>query len=98
MGERGALPGAAGSDATAMTTELRMGAMLDGFRGAWRVDRDAVADAIARIGGLVADCPVIAELDVNPMICRGDRLTVVDARIRLGEPADHPDPAVRQLD
>jgi acyl-CoA synthetase (NDP forming)/GNAT superfamily N-acetyltransferase len=86
------------ADATAMTTELRMGAMLDGFRGARRVDRDAVADAIARIGWLVADCPVIAELDVNPMICRGDRLTVVDARIRLGEPADHPDPAVRQLD
>ena len=45
-----------------------MAAMLDGFRGARRVDREAVADAIARIGWLVADCPVIAELDVNPMI------------------------------
>lgn len=86
------------TDAAAMTTQLRMSTVLDGSHGTRRVDRAAVADAITRIGWLVADCPVIAELDVNPVICRGDRLTVVDARIRLGEPPVAPDPAVRQLD
>jgi acyl-CoA synthetase (NDP forming) len=86
------------AEATAMPAALRMSKMLDGFRGACPVDRAAVADANTRIGWLVTDYPAIAELDVNPVICRDDHVTVVDARIRLGEPPDRPDPTVRQLD
>jgi hypothetical protein len=45
----------------------------------------------------VDDIPEIAELDVNPVIARADGLFAVDARIRLAEPPQRPDPLVRQL-
>ncbi len=85
------------ADAEEMLSGLRMSPVLDGFRGAVPVDRAAVADLVTRIGWLVQDFPEIAELDLNPVMCRADRLTVVDARLRVADPADRPDPTVRRL-
>ncbi|QRY31858.1 acetate--CoA ligase family protein [Variovorax sp. PDNC026] len=68
--------------ARAMLDRLKGRALLDGFRGGPSVDREALADVISRISELLADqCAHIAELDVNPLICSGDRVVAVDALI-----------------
>ena len=43
-----------------------------------------------RIGAMVESHPEIAELDCNPVIAHLDGAVVVDARIRLQEPAPAP--------
>lgn len=70
------------AQARRMIDRLRLAAMLDGVRDLPAVDRDALAAAVARISELLADFPdVIAELDINPVICRGDRIVAVDGLI-----------------
>ncbi len=69
-----------------MIDRLEGRALLDGFRGGPAVDRDALADVIARLGEFVSDHrDRILELDVNPLICAGRRVIAVDALIvRIG--------------
>jgi hypothetical protein len=46
------------------------------------VDRAILADIICRVSEFAADqAGLIAELDVNPLICAGTRITAVDALI-----------------
>jgi acyl-CoA synthetase (NDP forming) len=71
-------------DAHAMLGELRTGPLLDGYRGAAKVSRDALCELVVRVGALADGLPDVAELDLNPVICRGRDLVVVDARIRRG--------------
>ncbi len=84
-------------DARRMLDELRMSKLLDGFRGTAPVSRERLADLLVRVGALADDLPEVAELDLNPVICRGDDLLIVDARIRLAPAAPRPDQTVRQL-
>lgn len=84
-------------DAEQLLGRLRSARLLDGFRGSPVVSRAAVIDVLIRIAALVDDVPEIAELDLNPLICRTDGLSAVDARIRVAIPPRHPDPLVRQL-
>lgn len=84
-------------DAEQVLDRLRSARLLDGFRGAPVVSRAAVADVLMRVAALADDVPEIAELDLNPLICRMDGLSAVDARIRVAVPPQHPDPLVRQL-
>jgi acyl-CoA synthetase (NDP forming)/GNAT superfamily N-acetyltransferase len=84
-------------DAEQVLGRLRSARLLDGFRGAPVVSRAAVVDVLVRVAALVDDVPEIAELDLNPLICRTDGLQAVDARIRVALPPRHPDPLVRQL-
>jgi acyl-CoA synthetase (NDP forming)/GNAT superfamily N-acetyltransferase len=84
-------------EAGQVLARLRSAKLLDGFRGAPVVSRDAVVDVLVRVSALVDDLPEIAELDLNPLICRSDGLQAVDARIRVSVPPRHPDPLVRQL-
>jgi hypothetical protein len=46
---------------------------------------------------MVDDLPQIAELDLNPLLCLGDQVLAVDARIRVTASPETPDPLVRQL-
>ncbi len=85
------------AEAGELIANLRSARLLDGYRGAPVVSRAAVRDVLVRIGALVDDVPEIAELDLNPLICRPDGLHAVDARIRIAIPPRHPDPLVRQL-
>ncbi len=69
-------------EALAMLAQLKGAALLDGFRGAAPVDRIKLADAISRISELIADqAELIAELDINPLICTSDTIVAVDALI-----------------
>ncbi|MBN8890455.1 MAG: CoA-binding protein [Rhodospirillales bacterium 70-18] len=72
-------------EALAMLGKLKGQAMLDGFRGAPAVDRAALAEVICRIGEFIADHQAsVAEIDVNPLICAGNRILAVDALIVKG--------------
>jgi acetyl coenzyme A synthetase (ADP forming)-like protein len=55
-------------DAENMLGEIRARALLDGFRGQQPVDKEAIIEALLRIGQMVIDFPEIAELDINPFV------------------------------
>lgn len=58
--------------------------LLQGFRDQPPVDLDRLADIVCRVGQFAADhCEHITELDLNPLICSGDRIVGVDALIGL---------------
>ena len=65
---------------------LKVSRLLDGFRGKPAGDRDALVEAILRVGRFAtANVDCLNELDVNPIIVRPKGLGVVavDALIRL---------------
>jgi acyl-CoA synthetase (NDP forming) len=63
-----------------MIESLRGYPLLAGYRGSRPVDLDRLADIIVRISELAGDLALdIAEIDVNPVICAGDKLIAVDA-------------------
>lgn len=74
-------------EAHELIAETAAARMLDGFRHFLPVDRDALADLLVRVGDLVSSRSQIRELDLNPVIARGDSLTPVDARIVMAKPA-----------
>ena len=70
------------SEALALLAQLKGARLLDGFRGMPAVDRNRLAEVICQVAAFAADHrDAIAELDVNPLICTGDRITAVDALI-----------------
>lgn len=73
-------------DASELVRSLRTFPLLDGYRGAPRLDVAAVEDVLLRVGALVERHPGIAELDLNPLIVTSTGAYVSDARIRVQEP------------
>ena len=74
------------TEAAAMLDDLKGAALLDGARGSAAVSRDAIVDALLKIGGedgLILREDAIAEIDVNPMIVSAGGATAVDARVIL---------------
>jgi acetyltransferase len=69
------------ADASAMLDELRGAALLDGWRGARGVDRDALIEAIVAVGALMRAHPEIRELDLNPVRAYADGILVLDALV-----------------
>ncbi|WP_373501666.1 acetate--CoA ligase family protein [Desulfococcus sp.] len=70
-------------EALGLIGRLKSQRLLDGFRGAPALDRNALADALVRLGALGAGFPQIREIDVNPMIVVDGRPTAVDASVIL---------------
>jgi len=69
-------------EAMTMLGKLKGRAMLTGFRGAEPVNQERLAEVIVRLAEFIADQQaLVAELDVNPLICAGDRIVAVDALI-----------------
>jgi acetate---CoA ligase (ADP-forming) len=69
-------------EAMRMLQGLKGAALFGGFRGGPAVDLDRLADLLVRVSELAADQQgLIAELDINPVICAGSTLTAVDALI-----------------
>lgn len=68
-----------------MIDELRCSALLDGFRGMAKADRAALVDAMVQLSALVTQCPLIAEIEINPMLVQdeGRGCHAVDALVRL---------------
>ncbi len=72
--------------ALALLAELKIWPVLLGARGRAKADLSAAADAVVALSWLAAELgPRLAELDVNPLILRGEGrgAVAVDARARL---------------
>lgn len=69
-------------EALELLRRLRAGRLLDGFRGQPGADREALAALVVRMGEVISDLSGrIAEIDLNPVICRGERMLAVDAMV-----------------
>lgn len=71
------------TEALELIRQLKSQKLLDGFRGAPPVDRDALASVLVRLGALGTACPRIQEIDVNPLIIRKGKPVAVDASLIL---------------
>lgn len=72
-------------EAHTMLGEIRAAALLDGVRGRPAADKEAVVDALLRIGQLATDFPEIEEIDINPFMVyeAGQGGTALDMRLVL---------------
>jgi acetyl-CoA synthetase (ADP-forming) len=74
-------------DAEEMLDELKGAALLRGVRGRKPASREAIVDALLKVGGgdglLVAHAADIAEADINPLIVSDKAAVAVDARFVL---------------
>ena len=78
------------TEALKLLARLRGERILDGFRGSLPVNRAALAGAVSRISWLAFDHrDRLLELDVNPLICRGDTITAVDGLAVVGPNSHH---------
>jgi acetyltransferase len=75
-------------EADGMLSEIRAHALLDGVRGKPAVDKEAIVEALLRVGQLVQDFPEIAEIDINPLTVypRGQGAVAIDMRLVLQKP------------
>jgi acyl-CoA synthetase (NDP forming) len=71
----------ADADALDLVRAGRAAAVLGGFRGGPAVDARAVAAAVTAVGDLLVEHPEVVELDVNPLIGRGEQVVAVDALV-----------------
>jgi acyl-CoA synthetase (NDP forming) len=70
------------SQAEGLLRQLKGVKLLEGFRGMPGTDIGRLAKVISDVSRFMADHRnTVAELDVNPLICAGDRITAVDALI-----------------
>ena len=83
-------------DASAMLDELKGIRLLRGYRGAPHADERALRDVMLRVSALLAECPEIQELDMNPVKVFEAGTRVLDARVRI-EPAAAP-PRTRRVE
>jgi len=70
-------------DAAEMIDGLRGVRLLRGFRGSAPLDEAALRDAVLRISALIAICPEIEELDINPIAVMADGVSALDVRVRV---------------
>jgi len=70
-------------EAQAMIRSLRSYPLLKGYRGQEGIDEDKFAGILVRLSALLQHAVEIKELDINPLIGKGDKIVVADARIRI---------------
>ena len=62
---------------------LRIHPLLQGYRGRPEVNMDLLVEILLRFSNLVSENPLIAELDVNPLLVTTDSVIALDARVIL---------------
>jgi acyl-CoA synthetase (NDP forming)/GNAT superfamily N-acetyltransferase len=83
------------AEATAMLRELRAFPLLDGYRGAPKMDFAALADVLVRLSVLAATHAEVEELDCDPVVVTPAGAAVTGARVRVRSPsAARPFPAL----
>jgi acetyltransferase len=82
-----------------MIEKTRISHALKGVRGRKPIDQQALAECLVGFSQLVAEQPLIAELDINPLLASPDKLIALDARVVLHDltlpEAELPKPAIR---
>ncbi len=66
-----------------MLESLRIWPLLQGYRGRPRANIDRLIEVLMRVSYLVADCPEIRELDINPLLVTPEGALALDARVIL---------------
>lgn len=74
-------------EAQYLLSHLKTQQLFSGFRNQPAVDRDAFARILMNFSHIFSQYPNITEIDLNPLIAKGDKILVVDARI-ISEVAD----------
>ncbi|HEY7547933.1 MAG TPA: acetate--CoA ligase family protein, partial [Hyphomicrobiaceae bacterium] len=69
--------------------QTRVWRLLQGYRDRPAADVAAIADALVRLGYLVARHPEVREVDINPLLADETGIIALDARVRV-EAAGHP--------
>jgi acetyltransferase len=69
------------TEANAMLSELRASVLLDGWRGGPRLDRDAVAHTLVRVGDVLCHHSSVNELEINPLRVYETGVLALDAAI-----------------
>ncbi len=75
-------------DAEELLDQIEGRELLDAFRGAPAVDREALVAALEALAQMAADHPEIREIDINPLLIDGSQPVAVDALIAVGEPVE----------
>jgi acyl-CoA synthetase (NDP forming) len=87
-----AVPPLAPGVADAMVASLRAAPLLDGYRGAPKVDRQALVAVLERIAHVAEEIPELVELDLNPILVSPAGALVVDCKVRLAPRQPGPGP------
>ena len=66
-----------------MIETLKSYPIMQGIRGEKGIDIEGFEDIIMRLSALVEAAPEIAEMDLNPLLATAQKVTAVDARIRI---------------
>ena len=71
-------------DAEAMLDELTASQLFGGFRD-MHLDRNALIDMLLSLSTLGSDHPSLHQMDLNPVLVYEDGISVVDAKVIIGE-------------
>jgi len=71
------------NEAADMIHRLKSYGIIKGARGQEGVNEELFAEIVARVSALVKAAPEIAEMDLNPLLGKADKVVAVDARIRI---------------
>ncbi len=80
------LPPFTRTDAGRALRSLRSWPLLDGFRGAPRVDVEGLERVVEALGAFATEVPQVAELDLNPVVVTATAVVAVDVKLRLAAP------------
>ncbi len=70
-------------EASSMIKSLKSYKIIKGYRGKEGVNQRKFAEIIVRLSSLLRFATEIKEIDINPLLGRGDKILAVDARIRI---------------
>jgi len=70
-------------EALSMIRNLKAYPLVKGFRGKPGVNRHKFAEIIVRLSSMLRFATEIKEMDINPLMGRGDQIVAVDARITI---------------
>lgn len=72
-------------EAASMIRNLKSYQIIKGYRGQEGVSEQAFANILVRLSSLLRFATEIKELDINPLLGKGDRIVAVDARILISK-------------
>ncbi len=70
-------------EAKSMIRNLKAYPIIKGFRGKSGVNRKKFAEIMVRLSSMLRFATEIKEMDINPLMGKGDKIVAVDARIRI---------------
>lgn len=70
-------------EALGMVRSLKSYPIIRGIRGKQGVDENLIAKTLCKISDLLAVAPEIEEIDINPLMGRGERLSAVDMVVKM---------------